>query len=106
MAAMDLDNFSKRERQHYYMNSMRPILDKKALYSDTTEEYLIPAEPNPYTEITVRFRSAKNNIDNVYFVCKGQKHLMMKSYSDDLFDYYEVEYQLDNEKITYYFEVK
>ena len=106
MATMDLDNFSKRERQHYYMNSMRPILDKKALYSDTTEEYLIPAEPNPYTEITVRFRSAKNNIDNVYFVCKGQKHLMMKSYSDDLFDYYEVEYQLDNEKITYYFEVK
>ena len=106
MAQMDFDNFSRRERQHYYMNSMRPILDKNALYSDTTEEYLIPAEPNPYTEITVRFRCAKNNIDNVYFVCKGQKHLMMKSYSDDLFDYYEVEYQLDNEKITYYFEVK
>ena len=106
MAQMDFDNFSKRERQHYYMNSMRPILDKKALYSDTTEEYLIPAEPNPYTEITVRFRSAKNNIDNVYFVCKGQKHLMMKSYSDDLFDYYEIEYQLDNEKITYHFEIK
>ena len=74
---------------------MRPILDKNALYSDTTEEYLIPAEPNPYTEITVRFRSAKNNIDNVYFVCKGQKHLMMKSYSDDLFDYYEIDYSFD-----------
>ena len=75
MAGMDYDNFSKRERQHYYMNSMRPILDKKALFSDTTEEYLIPAEPNPYAEITIRFRCAKNNIDHVYFVCEKSRDL-------------------------------
>ena len=106
MATMDYDRFSKRQMQHYYMNSMRPVLDKNALYSDTTEEYLIPAEPNPYTEVKIRFRSAKNNIVNVYFVCKGQKHMMMKSFSDDLFDFYETEYQLDNEKITYYFEIR
>ena len=106
MPRMDFDRFSRRELQHYYMNSMRPILDKKALYSDTTAEYLIPPEPNPYTEVTIRFRAAKNNIDNVYFVCKGQKIMMLKSYSDELFDYYEIEYELDNEKITYYFEIK
>ena len=38
--AMDFDRFSKRQLQHYYVNSMRPVLDKKALYSDTTEEYI------------------------------------------------------------------
>ena len=63
MPRMDFDRFSRRELQHYYMNSMRPILDKNALYSDTTAEYLIPPEPNPYTEVTIRFRAAKNNID-------------------------------------------
>ena len=31
MPGMDFERFSKRERQHYYMNSMRPVLDKKAM---------------------------------------------------------------------------
>lgn len=106
MAKMDFDRFSKKELQYIYMNSMRPVLDKMALYSDTTEEYLIPCEPNPYTEVTIRFRSAKNNIDQVYFVCKGQKELMLKAYSDELFDFYEIEYQLDDEKVSYHFEIK
>ena len=106
MFKIGIDNFSKKELQHYYINSMRPVLDKNALYSDTTEEYLIPCEPNPYTEIVIRFRAAKNNIDHVFFCCKGQKQMMMKSYSDDNFDFYEIEYQLDDEKITYHFEVK
>ncbi|MGN0305174.1 MAG: glycoside hydrolase family 13 protein [Lachnospiraceae bacterium] len=103
---MDYDRFSKMERQQYYINGMRPLLDKRALFSDTTEDYLIPSEPNPYSQVKIRFRSAKNNIDHVFFVCKGQKELMNKVFSDELFDYYELEYQLDNEKITYYFEIK
>lgn len=106
MTHMDYDRFSRMERQQYYINGMRPLLDKRALFSDTTEDYLIPSEPNPYSRITIRFRAAKNNIDHVFFVCKGQKELMTKACSDELFDYYELEYQLDNEKITYYFEIK
>ena len=106
MASMDYNRFSRMERQQYYINGMRPLLDKQALFSDTTEDYLIPCEPNPYSRITVRFRAAKNNIDHVFFVCKGQKELMNKASSDGLFDYYELEYQLDNEKITYHFEIR
>ena len=106
MTNMDYNRFSKMERQQYYINGMRPLLDKRALFSDTTEDYLIPSEPNPYSQVKIRFRSAKNNIDHVFFVCKGQKELMNKVFSDELFDYYELEYQLDNEKITYYFEIK
>ena len=106
MASMDYNRFSRMERQQYYINGMRPLLDKQALFSDTTENYLIPCEPNPYSRITVRFRAAKNNIDHVFFVCKGQKELMNKASSDGLFDYYELEYQLDNEKITYHFEIR
>ena len=106
MFKVEVEGFSKKELQHYYMNSMRPVLDKNALYSDTTEEYLIPSEPNPYTEVIIRFRAAKNNIDNVFFCCNGQKEMMLKSYSDDNFDFYEIEYQLDDEKVTYHFEVK
>ena len=70
MFKLEVEGFSKKELKHYYMNSMRPVLDKNALHSDTTEEYLIPAEPNPYTEVIIRFRAAKNNIDNVFFCCE------------------------------------
>ena len=106
MAGMDYDRFSRMERRQQYINDMRPLLDKQALFSDTSEDYLIPQEPNPYSRITVRFRAGKNNIDHVFFVCKGQKELMNKVLSDELFDFYELEYQLDNEPINYHFEIK
>jgi alpha-glucosidase len=102
---MKFDRFFRGE-QHQYINSMRPVLCKRALFSDTTENFISPAEPAPYSEVTIRFRSKKNNLDRVFFVCNGQKNLMFKVASDSLFDYYEHRHQLDNEKITYYFEIQ
>ncbi len=106
MMQSDFDRFNRIEMQKQYINDMRPILDKLAMYSDTTEDYLIPPEPNPYSEITVRFRAGKNNVDYVFFVCKGQKEMMIRTESDELFDYYEIRYQLDDVKIAYHFEIK
>ncbi len=103
---MDFDRFLKAQRQQEYVVNMRPVFRKKALFSDTTENYVIPQEPAPYDEITVRFRSQKGNIDRVYFVCKGQKDLMTLESSDSQFDYYSVKVQLENELLTYYFEIK
>lgn len=87
------------------MNEVRPVFCKRALYSDTTEHYVTPAEPAPYSKVKIWFRSKKNNIDRVFLVCKGQKYLMFKVASDAQFDFYEAKLQLDNEKISYYFEV-
>ncbi|MDE6662533.1 MAG: glycoside hydrolase family 13 protein [Lachnospiraceae bacterium] len=88
-----------------YIVAMRPVFNKKALFSDTTENYISPAEPNAYSEVTVRFRAAKNNIDKVFFVNKGEKYLMFKVESDEYFDYYSHTEQLDNVKLSYYFEI-
>ncbi|MBD5444636.1 MAG: glycoside hydrolase family 13 protein [Lachnospiraceae bacterium] len=88
-----------------YIVAMRPVFNKKALFSDTTENYISPAEPNAYSEVTIRFRAAKNNIDNVFFVSKGEKNLMFKVESDEYFDYYSHTEQLDNVKLSYYFEI-
>lgn len=96
---------SKLEQNQQYISAMRPVLNKRALFSDTSSEFVCPPDPNPYSIVTIKFRSAKNNIDKVYFVCKGEKHLMMKYKSDDLFDYYEYDLELDDEKVSYYFEV-
>lgn len=87
------------------MSGMRPVLNKRALFSDMSSEFVCPPDPNPYSIVTIKFRAAKNNIDKVYFVCKNEKHLMMKYKSDDLFDWYEYDLELDDEKVAYYFEV-
>ena len=102
---MDINQFWKAEQNYQYISSMRPVLNRKALFSDTTENYVSPAEPNAYGEVTIRFRSALNNIDRVFFVHKGIKHLMLKTESDEYFDYYSHTEQLDNEALVYYFEV-
>ena len=86
-----------------YIATMRPVFNRRGLFSDTTEEYVSPAEPSPYDLVTIRFRTAKNNVDRVFFVHKGQKHLMNKMSSNEVFDFYSYELQLDNEKVSYYF---
>ena len=44
-----------------------------------------------------------HNVDYVFFVQNGEKHLMDKIETIALFDYYEVKLQIDDEKIEYYF---
>ncbi len=85
---------------------MRPVFNRRALYSDTTEEYVTPAEPLPYDRVTIRFRTARNNVDRVFLVMDNQKELMFKTEVTENFDFYSHELQLDNEKVTYHFEVQ
>lgn len=102
---MKFDRFLRAQQQQQYINSMRPVFSKRALFSDTTENFVTPAEPMPYSEVSIRFRSKKSNVDRVFLIYKGQKHLMFKEYSDSMFDYYQIQLELDNEKIRYYFEI-
>lgn len=85
---------------------MRPVFNRRALFSDTTENFVSPAEPAGYDKVTVRMRTARNNVDRVFFVSKGQKYLMNKVETRDEFDYYAHELQLENEKVTYHFEMQ
>ncbi|MDE6846677.1 MAG: glycoside hydrolase family 13 protein [Lachnospiraceae bacterium] len=103
---MDINQFQKAEKNQQYIASMRPVFNRKALFSDMTEDYVYPPEPSAYGEVNIHFRSAKNNIDRVFLVCKGEKHLMLKTESDHHFDYYSHSIQLENETLVYYFEVQ
>ena len=102
---MDISQFQRVEKNHQYLTSMRPVFNRKALFSDMTEDYVYPPEPSAYGEVSIRFRSKRNNIDRVFFVSKGEKHLMLKMETDNSFDYYSHSVQLENETLVYYFEV-
>lgn len=103
---MDFSKIQKIENDQRYIATMRPVFNRRALFTDTTKEYVTPAEPSAYDIVTIRFRTARNNVDRVFFVHKGQKHLMSKVESNEDFDFYAYELQLDNEKVSYYFEIQ
>ena len=103
---MDISQFQRVEKNQQYLASMRPVFNRRALFSDMTEDYVYPPEPSAYGEVSIRFRAKRNNIDRVFWVSKGEKHLMLKTETDSNFDYYSHSVQLENETLTYYFEVQ
>lgn len=92
-------------RVQQYIMQMRPILRKRALFSDGTEDYRSPSEPKPFDNVTIRFRTAKNNVDAVWMCSDHQRCHMRKTESDDVFDYYSTEISLTEETVHYYFEI-
>lgn len=99
-------DYEKLRLTQQYIYNMRPVFNRKALFTDTTDNYISPVEPEPFGKVTIRFRTAINNVDCVYFVSKDQKILMEKAYSAGDFDFYAYEVQLTDEKLSYHFEVQ
>ena len=89
----------------FYFSAAKPILDKRALFHDDSRDYIIPFEPTAYGEVTLKFRTAKSNVDHVFVIINDEKFLMDFSESIGEYDYYEYTYQLNNELIMYYFEI-
>ena len=101
----DLSCLSKNEKKLLYIQHMRPVLNRDALFSDETEGYRNPAEPGRFEDITVRFRAEKANADFVY-ICVGEEEIAMKkAFSDKMFDYYEHTFKLEDRQIRYYFKI-
>ena len=98
-------NSHLRRMPQNYIAEMRPVLNKSALFSDSSADYVIPQEPNAYGLVTIRFRVAKNNVDRVFLICNRESFLMTKAFSSDEFDYYEQEIQLDSSIVKYYFQI-
>ena len=48
---------------------MRLHLDRQALFCDETSDYRIPQEPECNQKVRIRFRTARENADQVYMIC-------------------------------------
>lgn len=88
-----------------YMMQMRPVLSKKALFSDGTKDYRSPAEPRENDKVTIRFRTKRDNVDMVWLCSREKKHRMKRTETKWDFDYYSIEIQLGSEPFFYYFKV-
>ena len=102
---MDYKMFNNYELSRIYINEMKPTFNKKAVFSDTTENYLSPAEPNPYSYVEIKIRVAANNVDKIYLVHNDRKNQMVLSETDDSFDFYTCLTEVEDVEFTYYFEI-
>ncbi len=98
---LDEDYFDEQ----LYMASMRPVLNKKALFADETSNYKTPVEPNAGDVVTLKFRTGINNVDKVYLVSGAERYRMKKTYSKGEFDFYEISIELTEDIFYYYFEI-
>lgn len=82
-------------------------INRQALFADENEEFRIPAQPDAGQVVTLRFRTARDNIDNVYYQEEGmaQEEALTKAESDELFDYYEYKKEVPNTPVRYRFRV-
>lgn len=103
---LDVSHYVKLGQDQSYINAMRPVIRKKALFSDMTEDYVTPVEPDAFSDVTIKFRAAINNVDLVFLVHGDEKRVMKKVSSDENFDYYAITVSLKDENYVYYFEVK
>ena len=101
---LNLEHSKKVLADQQYILTMRPVFNIRALYSDTTSNYLIPEEPVPGETATIRFRTAKNNVDSVFLIIDGVRKKMSKALTERHFDYYEIRIEVPETKLTYYFE--
>ena len=89
-----------------YVSLMRPMFSKRAVFSDETRFYRSPIQPMPFEDCTVRIRTMKNNVDEVYFISGSKRMPMSLAETVGGFDYYEITIHLTDEAIRYYFELR
>ena len=76
-----------------------------AIFSDESPAYRFPSEPDPGDSVTIRLRVSKGSAKRVVLLLDSLEvgSLMMKTKSDEFFDYYEAGIVCENEEVLYRF---
>ena len=88
----------------YFMNR-HPLLDVPALFSDGSEYYRKPSQPQAGDTVTVRFRTRVGNVSGVSMVLGETSLEMTLAETKEGFDYYEASFVMPETEISYYFEI-
>lgn len=99
------DRLNETEKKLFYIQSIQAILDKEMLYSDCTENFITPCEPLPGDSVSIRFRTAKSNVEKVFLCIDGNELPLSLLASGSNFDIYEILYTIGDRPISYNFKV-
>ncbi len=79
----------------------------EAFFSDTSENYCIPAEPDPGQKVRIRFRASREESLKVEFILAdtGESVIMYSTGADRYFRYYEIQLEIGEEPLSWYFRI-
>ncbi len=77
----------------------------EAVFSDGTEMFRSPCEPEVFDNVTLRIRVGRNSADAAVLVANGERLSMGLEKSDELFDWYMGEVELTDRRLEYFFEL-
>lgn len=85
----------------------RPPINRMAIFSDSSPNYQFPDEPEPFSQVTVRLRVGRDDVDTVTVVADGKAHTMKKrgELSTAYFDFYEATFHVDMDRVVYYYQI-
>lgn len=102
---MDWEKTRLLSEKQYYILGMRPVFIPSALFSDETDNFVTPMEPEPGDIVTIRFRSKRDNIDSVYLQTADEAFPMEFDREEGYFDYYKIEMPIGIKPLRYCFKV-
>ena len=85
--------------------------NKDAIFSDETEQFVIPYDPKPGNSVKFKVRVAKNDECDVRLFMRGSSpkadvFQMKKTSYDNLFDYFSVDITAPTEPVRYFYSIK
>ena len=81
-------------------------MKEQALFCDGTASYVNQPQPAENETITLRFRTAKDDVDRVRLMTGVGGYDMKKESSSGEFDYYTINWRLNEEPFRYCFEIQ
>ena len=94
------------ELKMFYLNHMKPVVIKEALFADGTQDYVkIDGDKESGFSVRLRFRTAKNNVEQIYVCVNEQQIAMEKTETIRNFDYYTGELTCGQDGISYCFRI-
>lgn len=83
------------------------MINRETLFTDETENFKTPYEPQAGDKVTLTFRTMVNDVNKVYAFMNGVGHIMKKTRSDgESFDYYTFSFKCRAKPVSYYFMVE
>ena len=83
-------------------------INRDALYSIGKGFYREPEESPSFSKLTLRFRTAREDVESVSLILpEDGRELSMRWHSNDFyFDYYEIETEVEDKPLFYYFKIR
>lgn len=81
------------------------MMNRDAIFSDGTRDYRNPCEPDKFSTVSIYIRLGKGN-NTVNLVTSSSVIPMNIKEEDEFFVNYEGDIDLENEQVSYYFEIK